>query len=123
MKRQQASSKHGNKLISRSGDGLPRATAASKTAHISSQNSPKPCQQSQRAKKKSPMERVEIVFGNLTNMELLSGKASPTPSLQRTAKSSKIKANDDFCALRMRKLEPIDMAEARDDITTSKHGV
>ena len=47
--------------------------------------------------KKSPMQCVEIVFGNLTNMELLSGRTSPTsPHIKNGAK------DDDFCALRMR---------------------
>ena len=55
--------------------------------------------------KKSPMQCVEIVFGNLTNMELISGRNSATS----TSNQFGIK-DDDFCAMRMSQFEPLETA-------------
>lgn len=56
--------------------------------------------------KKSPMECVEIVFGNLTNMELLSSRPSPSSVVNK--KNSSAAKDDDFCTLRMREFEPLE---------------
>ena len=68
------------------------------------------------------MERVEIVFGNLTNMELLSGKASPSSSVQKTTTKSSEINEDEFCAPRMHKMDSSELLNNRQNsiINSSK---
>ena len=68
------------------------------------------------------MERVEIVFGNLTNMELLSGKASPSSSVQKTTTKSSEINEEEFCAPRMRKMDSSELNNRQNSVINSSKG-